>query len=266
MITLDDSSDAQGNGVGFATGPGHPHLAERRGDGHRPAQAPPSTGTVSRTGSKPRTNESIRVLLADDHAVVRDGLLALLQREGFTIVGAASDGLEAVEHARESQPSIAVLDFDMPQMNGIIASQQIARVAPRTRLVLLTMYRDRQHVLAAMRAGIHAFVIKSQAASDLVQAIRVVTAGELYLSPVVSATVVDAFNHPAEDAAPTLTAREQQMLQLVAEGKSTKEAANALAISVKTAESHRTRLMAKIDVHDTASLVRYAIREGFIKP
>ena len=267
MIQLDQFSDAgEGNGVGFAYGPGRSPLAERRTDGLRPADPSPSTITAPRPGPKPRTNQSIRVLLADDHAVVRDGLLALLQREGFTVVGAVSDGIEAVEHARESQPSIAVLDFDMPQMNGILASQQVVRVSPRTRLVLLTMYRDRQHVLAALRAGIHAFVIKSQAASDLVQAIRVVTDGELYLSPVVSGTVVDAFNHPAETATPALTAREQQVLQLVAEGKSTKEAANALAISVKTAESHRTRLMAKLDVHDTASLVRYAIREGFIQP
>src|SRR5262249_32561475 len=190
MITLDDfSGGGAGDDAGIARGPGRPHLAERR-DGFRPADPPPSTGTVSRPGPKPRTNQATRVLLADDHAVVRDGLLALLQREGFTIVGAVSDGIEAVEHVRESQPNIAVLDFDMPQMNGILAAQQVMRISPRTRVVLLTMYRDRQHVLAALRAGIHAFVIKSQAASDLVQAIRVVTDGELYLSPVVSATVV----------------------------------------------------------------------------
>src|SRR5215831_7960058 len=113
MITNDDFSGAgEGNGVGFADGPGRPHLAERRGD---PSPLP-STGTAPRPVSKPRTNQSIRVLLADDHAVVRDGLLALLQREGFTVVGSASDGIEAVEHAREAQPNIAVLDFDMPQM------------------------------------------------------------------------------------------------------------------------------------------------------
>jgi DNA-binding NarL/FixJ family response regulator len=208
----------------------------------------------------------IRILLAEDHLVVREGLRALLEREGFQVVGEASDGLKAVEMAGELAPQVAVLDFDMPNMNGITAAQQLAKVSPKTKLLLLTMYTDRQYVVGALRAGIHGFVIKNQATSDLVQAIHMVHDGKIYLSPGISAAVVDACTKPDAEATTPLTPREQQVLQLVAEGKSTKEAARILSISTKTAESHRTRVMAKLDLHDTASLVRYAIREGFIQP
>ena len=208
----------------------------------------------------------IRVLLAEDHGIVREGLRAILQREGFEIAGEAANGMDAVAIAKEVQPHVAVLDFDMPQMNGITAAQELARVSPKTRTLLLTMYADRQYVVGALRVGIHGFVIKSQASADLVQAIRIVHEGKPYLSPGISATVMEAFASPGDAQNPLLTPRERQVLQLVAEGKSTKEAARILSISVKTAESHRTRVMSKLDVHDTASLVRYAIREGFIRP
>ena len=193
---------------------------------------------------------SINILLVDDHQVVREGLRALLEREGFEIVGEADNGYRAIELAGELTPQIALLDFDMPKMNGIVAAQHLLAASPATRLLLLTMYTDRQYVTSALRAGVHGFVIKTQAASDLVHAIRVVHAGERYLSPGIAATLVDAFAHPDGTTARSLTPREQQVLQ----------------ISVKTAESHRTRIMAKLDIHDTASLVRYAIREGFIRP
>jgi DNA-binding NarL/FixJ family response regulator len=205
-------------------------------------------------------------LLAEDHGIVREGLRAILQREGFEIAGEAANGMDAVAIAKEVQPHVAVLDFDMPQMNGITAAQELARVSPKTRTLLLTMYADRQYVVGALRVGIHGFVIKSQASADLVQAIRIVHEGKPYLSPGISATVMEAFASPGDAQNPLLTPRERQVLQLVAEGKSTKEAARILSISVKTAESHRTRVMSKLDVHDTASLVRYAIREGFIQP
>ena len=208
---------------------------------------------------------TIRVLLAEDHAIVREGLRAILQREGFEVAGEAADGMEAVAVAKETLPHVAVLDFDMPRMNGITAAQELVRVSPKTKTLLLTMYADRQYVVGALRAGINGFVIKSQASADLVQAIRMVHDGNPYLSPGISATVVEAFASPGETERPLLTPRERQVLQLVAEGKSTKEAARILSISVKTAESHRTRVMAKLDLHDTASLVRYAIREGFIQ-
>lgn len=209
---------------------------------------------------------SISILLVDDHRVVREGLRVLLEREGFAIVGEADDGQRAIELASELSPQIALLDFDLPKMNGIVAARHLLQASPTTRLLLLTMYTDRQYVVGALRAGVHGFVIKTQAASDLVHAIRMVHEGKQYLSPGISSVLVDAFTKPDSTNNHALTPREQQVLQLVAEGRSTKDAARALQISVKTAESHRTRIMAKLDIHETASLVRYAIREGFIKP
>src|SRR5262245_61768348 len=209
---------------------------------------------------------SIRILLVDDHQVVREGLRVLLEREGFEIVGETDNGYRAIELAGELSPQIALLDFDMPKMNGIVAAHHLLAASPATRLLLLTMYTDRQYVTSALRAGVHGFVIKTQAASDLVHAIRVVHAGQRYLSPGIASTLLDAFAHPEAATSRHLTPREQQVLQLVAEGRSTKATAKVLQISVKTAESHRTRIMAKLDIHDTASLVRYAIREGFIRP
>jgi DNA-binding NarL/FixJ family response regulator len=209
---------------------------------------------------------SIRILLVDDHQVVREGIRALLEREGFEIVGEADNGFRAIELAGELSPQIALLDFDMPKMNGIVTAQHLLAASPATRLLLLTMYTDRQYVTGALRAGVHGFVVKTQAASDLVQAIRIVHAGKRYLSPGIATTLLDAFANPDAAPSPSLTPREQQVLQLVAEGRSTKDAARVLKISVKTAETHRMHIMAKLDIHDTASLVRYAIREGFIRP
>jgi DNA-binding NarL/FixJ family response regulator len=209
---------------------------------------------------------SIRILLVDDHQGVREGIRALLEREGFEIVGEADNGFRAIELAGELSPQIALLDFDMPKMNGIVTAQHLLAASPATRLLLLTMYTDRQYVTGALRAGVHGFVVKTQAASDLVQAIRIVHAGKRYLSPGIATTLLDAFANPDAAPSPSLTPREQQVLQLVAEGRSTKDAARVLKISVKTAETHRMHIMAKLDIHDTASLVRYAIREGFIRP
>jgi DNA-binding NarL/FixJ family response regulator len=208
----------------------------------------------------------IRIVLAEDHVIVRDGLRAILERAAFEVVAEASDGLEAVRQVRKLEPDIAVLDLAMPKMNGITAAGEIAKVAPKTRVVLLTIHTDRQYVIGALRGGVHGFVIKSQAAVDLVNAIRLVQQGNTYLSPDLSQTVVDACMKGLGVPEDPLSLRERQVLQLIAEGKSTKEAAKILGISVKTAESHRTRIMSKLDVHETASLVRYAIREGVIMP
>ena len=209
---------------------------------------------------------AIRILLAEDHILVRDGIRAVLEREGFEVVAEAADGLEAVRQVQRLAPNVAVLDLAMPQMNGITAAGEIARLAPRTRIILLTIYTDRQYVIGALRGGVHGFVIKSQAAVDLVDAIRLVNQGSTYLSPGISQTVVDACTAGLGVPQDPLSLRERQVLQLIAEGRSTKEAASILGISVKTAESHRTRIMGKLDVHETASLVRYAIREGMVLP
>ena len=206
-----------------------------------------------------------RILIADDHPMVRQGLKTLLEREGFEVVGEAADGHEAARLARQLNPSIAVLDLGMPSLNGIEAARDIYKRAPGTQVVLLTMYEDDAYVLEALRAGIRGYVLKAQAASDLLAAIREVLRGAVYLSPGISEAVINAYMSKAELPPDPLTDRERQVLQLVAEGNTTKQIASTLGVSVKTAESHRTRMMQKLAIHETASLVRYAIRRGFIK-
>jgi len=208
---------------------------------------------------------NMRILLADDHPMFRQGLKALLEREGFEIVGEASDGHEAVRLARKLEPNVAVLDVSMPLLNGIDAAREIHRRAMRTQVVLLTMFEEDAFALEALRAGVRGYVLKAQAAADLVGAIREVMRGAIYLSPGISEAVVNALSKTDPPVDP-LTDRERQVLQLVAEGKTTKKIASILGLSVKTAESHRTRIMHKLDIHETASLVRYAIRRGLIKP
>jgi len=205
-------------------------------------------------------------LLADDHAIVRQGLKALLEREGFTVIAEAEDGQAAVRAARERCPDVAVLDFSMPLLNGRDAAREILQVCPRAKAILLTMHTDDHYVLEALQIGVKGYVVKSQASGDLVRAINEVQRGMTYLSPGVSQTVVQAFLSKAPMPRDPLTSREREVLQLVAEGKSTKEIAQLLAISFKTAESHRTRIMKKTDIHETAGLVRYAVRRGLIQP
>lgn len=205
------------------------------------------------------------ILIADDHPMFRQGLKSLLEREGFEVVGEAADGHEAARLARQLNPSIAVLDLGMPSLNGIEAARDIYKRAPGTQVVLLTMYEDDAYVLEALRAGIRGYVLKAQAASDLIAAIREVLRGAVYLSPGISEAVINAYMSKTELPPDPLTDRERQVLQLVAEGNTTKQIASTLGVSVKTAESHRTRMMQKLAIHETASLVRYAIRRGFIK-
>src|ERR671919_533788 len=184
-----------------------------------------------------------RVLLAEDHQIVRQGLRALLEKFGHEVVGEASDGHEACKLAKTLQPGIAVLDLAMPLLNGLDAIGEIRRVSPATLTILLTMYTDRPYVLQALQAGAKGYVLKTQAADDLVRAIQEVLRDAIYLSPGVAASLVDAYLHQGNEPRDPLTARERQMLQLIAEGKTTKTIADLLSISFKTAESHRSRLM-----------------------
>jgi two-component system, NarL family, response regulator NreC len=207
-----------------------------------------------------------RVLLADDHDVVRQGFRALLEREGVDVVGEAADGREAVRLAEALEPDVAVLDLSMPGLNGLDAARTMLRSRPKLGVVLLTMHADEQHVAAALRAGARGYVLKTQAADALTQAIRQVAEGFTYLTPSVTQVVVDAYL-AGRDAPPNpLTPRECEVLQLVAEGRTTKEIAGLLDLTVKTAESYRARVMEKLDIHETAGLVRYAIRHGIIQP
>ena len=209
---------------------------------------------------------SLHILLADDHLIVRQGLKVLLEREGFDVVGEACDGREAVRLAQELSPDIALLDLTMPMLNGVDAGRAILQTSPKTKVVLLTMHTENHYVLDALRAGIKGYVLKTKAAEELVQAIQEVSLGKLYLTPGVSEVVVQAYLAKTDLPPEPLSLREREVLQLIAEGKTTKEVAVVLGISVKTAESHRTRMMEKLNVHETASLVRYAIKRGIVQP
>jgi two-component system response regulator NreC len=207
-----------------------------------------------------------RVLLADDHSLIRQSVRALLEKQGFQVVSEASDGQEALRSVEKTPPDVAILDIGMPILNGVDAARELLKSSPRTRVILLTQHDEGQYVTEALRAGVRGYVLKSQAAEDLVHAIQEVCRGSVYLSPNISGGVVDAYLSKAYASPDPLSGRERQVLQLVGEGKSTKDIAVHLGISVKTAESHRARLMKKLDIHETASLVRYAIRRGLIQP
>jgi DNA-binding NarL/FixJ family response regulator len=207
-----------------------------------------------------------QVLLADDHPIVLRGLKVMLEREGFRVVGEASDGREAVRLAGEMRPDVAVLDLTMPLLNGLDAAREIMRISAAIKAILLTVHFEDPYILEALRVGVHGYVLKSQAVADLVQAIRDVHRGVIYISPGISRAVVEAYRGRGGLSPDPLSLREREVLQLVAEGKSTKQVAAVLGISVKTAESHRSRIMGKLGVHETASLVRYAIRSGLIEP
>jgi len=209
---------------------------------------------------------TLRILLADDQVIVREGVRALLEREGFEVVAEASDGREAVRLATTLQPDIAIFDLGLPLLNGLDATREILRASPGTRSIVLTVLAERQNVLDALRAGAKGYVVRTQAAADLLLAIHEVSRGAIYLSPSVSGIVVEAYLTLSDAPSDPLTPRERQVLQLVAEGRRTREIADLLGVSVKTAESHRVRIMGKLGIRQTAGLVRYAIRQGLIAP
>jgi two-component system response regulator NreC len=208
----------------------------------------------------------IRVALADDHVLVRQGLRSLLERERFQVVAEGSDGREIVRLVESLHPDVAVVDIRMPLLNGIDAVRELARSCPKTRTILLTQHEEDQYIYEALEAGVRGYVLKSQVASDLVQAIHQVARGQVYLSPGVSRAIVEAYRSKSDRPVDPLSGRERQVLQLIAEGKSTKDVAVVLGVSVKTAESHRSRLMHKLHIHETATLVRYAVRKGLVEP
>lgn len=207
----------------------------------------------------------IQVIVADDHQLVRQGLRALLEHEGFGVIGEAADGQEALQLAEKLHPDVVVMDLAMPLMNGIDAAREILRVSPKSKTILLTMHAERQYILEGLRGGAKGYVMKTHAANDLVRAIREAAHGGTYLSPEISEAVIDAYKYKTEVPDNPLSARERQVLQLIAEGKTTKQVALTLGISVKTAETYRTRIMEKLDIHITAGLVRYAIRTGLVQ-
>jgi two-component system response regulator NreC len=208
---------------------------------------------------------SLRILLADDHQIVRQGVRALLEKHDMQVVAECADGRTAVQLAAKHNPDVVVLDMTMPALNGIDSARQILEARPGVGVVLLTFQNGEEQVAAALRAGIRGYVLKTQTCEDLVFAVREVAARGTYLSPAVSQIVVAAYLNGGRAVVDPLTTREREVLQLVAEGKSTKEVAHVLGLSPKTAESYRGRLMQKLDIHETAGLVRYAIRHGLIQ-
>src|SRR5260370_24571922 len=206
-----------------------------------------------------------RILLADDHALIRQGLKALLEKQGFQVVAEASDGQDALRSVDKTQPDIAIIDISMPVLNGVEAARELKKSSPKTKVILLTQHDEDQYVTESLRAGVRGYVLKSQAGEDLVHAIQEVCRGSIYLSPSISGTVVDAYLSKTYVPTDPLSGRERQSLQLVGEGNSTKDVALQLGISVKTAESHRARLMKKLDIHETASLISYSICRGLIQ-
>lgn|SRR5487761_96225 len=215
----------------------------------------------------------LRILLADDHEVVRKGLRALLDaHSGWKVIGEASDGREAVEKVAQLKPDIVIMDITMPELTGLEAAKRILADVPGTELLFFTMHNSEQMVHEALGTGAHGYVLKSDASTDLVAAIEALPRHKVFLSPKLAPLVSDG--HPkdglkskvAKSPAQVLTSREREVLQLLAEGKSSKEVAGDLNITLKTVETHRANLMAKLDLHSLPSLVRYAIRNKMVQP
>lgn len=213
--------------------------------------------------------EKIRILLADDHTVVREGLHALLDREkDFEVVGQARDGHEAVELTATHAPHVAVVDLAMPALNGIEATRRIVRDYPDVKVLVLSMHVGEEYIREAMDAGANGYVAKGSAAEELVAAIRAIADGSAYFSQDIPLSLIEKIRDGVRTPNPLdrLTTREREVLQLIAEGNTNKEIAALLELSVKTVEAHRANLMAKLDIHDTATLTRFAISRGVVEP
>ncbi len=210
----------------------------------------------------------VRVLLADDHVLVRAGIRALLEDlEGVTVVGEAGNGNEVLELARKHRPDVVLLDISMPGLGGLEASAQLKQEFPEVRVLMLSMHANEEYVLQALRAGAVGYMLKDSATAELELALQAVMEGETYLSPPISRQVVEGYVQRVgaeQPAADHLTPRQRQVLQLIAEGLSTKEIAYRLELSVKTVETHRAQLMERLQIRDIAGLVKYAIRSGLV--
>jgi DNA-binding NarL/FixJ family response regulator len=213
---------------------------------------------------------SIRILLADDHTVMRNGLRLLLERQpNLQVVGEAADGREAVELAASQKPDVVVMDIAMPHLNGVEAARQIVVRSPQTAIAILSMHSDESYVIRSLKAGAKAYLLKDSAEADLIAAIHALMEGKSFFSPAVRKILKEDYVHQlnevgAEDSYELLTNREREVLQLVAEGKSNKEVANHLNLSLYTVETHRTHILQKLNLHSVPELILYAVRKGII--
>jgi DNA-binding NarL/FixJ family response regulator len=211
---------------------------------------------------------SITVILADDHAIVRDGLRYLLEAQpDIEVVGDAADGRKAVDLVAQLKPHVAIVDITMPELNGIDATLQMRQVCPSTEVIILSMHANTRHIARALQAGAHGYLIKESAGIEVIEAVRVVSAGHRYLSQMISDAVIDDYVSQCRimehrGSLELLSAREREVLQFVVEGRSSAEIASILNLSPKTVESYRSRLMQKLDISDIPSLVKYAIQQG----
>ncbi|HUI65159.1 MAG TPA: response regulator transcription factor [Bacteroidota bacterium] len=216
---------------------------------------------------------SIRVLLADDHALFRAGLRAILHSmPGTEVVAEAENGRDALQLIGEQRPDVAMLDISMPELSGLEALRRITKEHPDVRVIMLSMHSSTQYVMQSLEAGAAGYLLKDSALSELEEALRTVARGEMYIGPSLTRSVIDAYkNHTTGRPAGTrllsvLTSRQREVLQLIAEGHSTKEIARKLDMSVKTADTHRSQLMKRLGIHDVAGLVRFAVACGLITP
>ena len=212
----------------------------------------------------------IRILLADDHTVMRSGLRLLLERQpNLSVVAEAADGREAVTLAAAEKPDVVVMDIAMPQLNGVEASRQIINHSPQIAIAILSMHSDESYVIRSLKAGARAYLLKDSAEADLIQAIYAIREGKSFFSPAVRRILKEDYMRQlnevgAEDSYELLTTREREVLQLVAEGKSNKEVANLLNLSLYTVETHRTHILQKLNLHSVPELILYAVRKGII--
>ena len=211
-----------------------------------------------------------RILIADDHLVIRAGLRLLLERhQDFTVIAEADDGRQAVDLAAQHKPDVAVIDVAMPNMNGIEATRLMTAENPSIAVVVLSMHTDETYVMRALRNGAKAYLLKSSAETDLIQAVRAVREGKSFFSPVVSRMLLEDYvrqmgQKGVDDSFDLLTARERQILQLIAEGKANKDVASHLNLSLHTVETHRTKILQKLNLHSVPELILYAVRKGII--
>lgn len=210
---------------------------------------------------------AIKIMLVDDHQMIRDGLRALIEKQpNRTIVAEAANGQDAVRLARKTTPDIVIMDIGIPQLNGIEATRQIATLACKPKVIGLSMHSDKRYVAQMLKAGAAGYLVKGNAFEELDRAISMVLKGHIYLSPEIAGSVSDHYRQAAKDDEGTvfalLTERERQVLQQIAEGSSTKEIAAALGVSIKTIETHRLQIMAKLKLHSVAELTKYAVKEG----